>query len=79
MPSANKPDRHGFNDSGGLDPTYTRDPRVAAGFPGTVIASEAKQSILPLNERVDCFVASLLAMTLGSNPYSRGTKCPRCA
>jgi uncharacterized metal-binding protein len=28
-----------------------------------VIASEAKQSISPLEERMDCFVASLLAMT----------------
>src|ERR1039458_4813977 len=28
-----------------------------------VIASEAKQSISPRNERMDCFVASLLAMT----------------
>jgi len=31
--------------------------------PSGVIASEAKQSIWPRNERVDCFVASLLAMT----------------
>jgi hypothetical protein len=29
-----------------------------------VIASEAKQSISPSKERMDCFVASLLAMTL---------------
>ena len=28
-----------------------------------VIASEAKQSIRPRQERMDCFVASLLAMT----------------
>jgi hypothetical protein len=28
-----------------------------------VIASEAKQSIVPRNGRMDCFVASLLAMT----------------
>jgi hypothetical protein len=28
-----------------------------------VIASEAKQSIVPRKERMDCFVASLLAMT----------------
>src|SRR6266702_2099077 len=28
-----------------------------------VIASEAKQSIMPRKERMDCFVASLLAMT----------------
>jgi hypothetical protein len=31
-----------------------------------VIASEAKQSILPHEERMDCFVASLLAMTVDS-------------
>jgi hypothetical protein len=30
-----------------------------------VIASEAKQSISPSKERMDCFVASLLAMTIG--------------
>jgi len=30
----------------------------------TVIASEAKQSISPRKERVDCFVALLLAMTV---------------
>jgi hypothetical protein len=29
----------------------------------TVIASEAKQSISPRKETMDCFVASLLAMT----------------
>jgi hypothetical protein len=29
----------------------------------TVIASEAKQSIAPPKERMDCFVALLLAMT----------------
>jgi hypothetical protein len=29
----------------------------------SVIASEAKQSILPLRSEMDCFVASLLAMT----------------
>jgi len=29
-----------------------------------VIASEAKQSILPRKERLDCFVASLLGMTM---------------
>jgi hypothetical protein len=31
----------------------------------SVIASEAKQSISPHEERMDCFVASLLAMTVG--------------
>ena len=41
-----------------------------------VIASEAKQSISPQQERMDCFVASLLAMTKGcesaiSPPVSR--------
>ena len=34
--------------------------------PGFVIASEAKQSIFPSKERMDCFVASLLAMTIES-------------
>jgi hypothetical protein len=32
-------------------------------LPLSVIASEAKQSIVPREERMDCFVASLLAMT----------------
>jgi hypothetical protein len=32
-------------------------------MPNAVIASEAKQSILPRQERMDCFVALLLAMT----------------
>jgi hypothetical protein len=31
-----------------------------------VIASEAKQSIVPRKERMDCFVATLLAMTSGN-------------
>ncbi len=38
-----------------------------------VIASEAKQSITQQKERVDCFVATLLAMTAGKkrgiDPY----------
>src|SRR3981189_1235878 len=34
-------------------------------MPDTVIASEAKQSIARRQERMDCFVASLLAMTKG--------------
>jgi hypothetical protein len=29
-----------------------------------VIASEAKQTIAPHKERMDCFVAALLAMTM---------------
>jgi hypothetical protein len=33
-----------------------------------VIASEAKQSISRLEERMDCFVAPLLAMTAKHNP-----------
>jgi hypothetical protein len=32
-------------------------------FAGFVIASEAKQSIEQRKERMDCFVATLLAMT----------------
>jgi hypothetical protein len=39
-----------------------RDRERASGF--FVIASAAKQSILPRKERMDCFVASLLAMTV---------------
>jgi hypothetical protein len=35
---------------------------------GIVIASEAKQSIAQHKERMDCFVASLLAMTLVERP-----------
>jgi hypothetical protein len=34
----------------------------------TVIASKAKQSILSLLGKMDCFVASLLAMTVGHKP-----------
>jgi hypothetical protein len=36
-----------------------------------VIASEAKQSILQRKERMDCFVATLLAMT---EYYDRGSE-----
>jgi hypothetical protein len=36
---------------------------VRATLAFAVIASEAKQSMLPQTQRVDCFVASLLAMT----------------
>jgi len=32
--------------------------------PEAVIASEAKQSMSPSKERMDCFVAALLAMTM---------------
>jgi hypothetical protein len=38
-------------------------PRDREGAFCTVFAGEAKQSISPLEERMDCFVASLLAMT----------------
>src|SRR6202011_6073514 len=41
----------------------------------TVIASEAKQSI-EQQERMDCFVASLLAMTSNTTPRSRGAMRP---
>src|SRR5260370_15599732 len=45
-----------------------------------VIASGAKQSILPHKERMDCFVASLLAMTAlqfpHRPPHSRGAMRP---
>jgi hypothetical protein len=33
-------------------------------MPQPVIASEAKQSIAPRKEKMDCFVAALLAMTV---------------
>src|ERR1700730_12321862 len=39
-----------------------------ADFAATVIASVAKQSIPPRNGRMDCFVASLLAMTMWLAP-----------
>jgi hypothetical protein len=54
------------------------DDRTMAETPSgveTVIASKAKQSISPRKERVDCFVATLLAMTAtifarpGHRPY----------
>jgi hypothetical protein len=35
-----------------------------------VIASEAKQSIVRHSGQVDCFVATLLAMTDNKRPYS---------
>jgi hypothetical protein len=43
------------------------NPRIAASNKSadapSVIASEAKQSIAPRKESMDCFVAALLAMT----------------
>jgi hypothetical protein len=47
----------------------------------TVIASGAKQSIAKTKVRMDCFVASLLAMTSNTdtNPRSRGATRPSCA
>jgi hypothetical protein len=45
----------------------------------TVIASEAKQSIPPRKERMDCFIASLLAMTTDIDPHSRGAIRPSFA
>jgi hypothetical protein len=41
-----------------------------------VIASEAKQSIVPRKERMDCFVASLLAMTANTRLRSRRAMRP---
>jgi hypothetical protein len=42
----------------------TQKRRLNAGVLfGIVIASDAKQSIASTKERMDCFVASLLAMT----------------
>src|SRR6266481_7151015 len=48
-----------------MGPGLRRDDDGAAsrGQPIHVIASEAKQSMLPRKERMDCFVALLLAMT----------------
>jgi hypothetical protein len=43
-----------------------------------VIASEAKQSIVP-QERMDCFVASLLAMTEVASPRTTAAKDKGCA
>jgi hypothetical protein len=40
-----------------------------------VIASEAKQSILPLRGEMDCFAA--LAMTAGANAASRSRRAMR--
>src|SRR6266849_3875534 len=42
-----------------------RDREVVSGY--FVIASEAKQSIAPRKGRMDCFVASLLAMTVSKH------------
>jgi hypothetical protein len=36
-----------------------------------VIASEAKQSNFPSKERMDCFVAALLAMTINRSRFDR--------
>jgi hypothetical protein len=58
----------------GASPTLGRGrPDISnnRGGPNTVIASEAKQSISPSKERMDCFVASLLAMTSDTVPRSR--------
>src|SRR5438132_10079494 len=45
------------------------------------MTGSAKQSISPRKERMDCFVASLLAMTSNSNttPHSRGARRPSFA
>ena len=40
------------------------------------MTGSAKQSISPHKERMDCFVASLLAMTTHTLPHSRGAKRP---
>jgi hypothetical protein len=43
----------------------------------TVIASEAKQSIIgAANRKLDCFVAALLAMTSNTPSHSRGAMRP---
>ena len=43
---------------------------IVLGLPRFVIASEAKQSMVQREERMDCVVASLLAMT---NPYGNAS------
>jgi hypothetical protein len=43
------------------------------GMSHNIIASEAKQSIAPRKRRMDCFVASLLAMTAFPGPRSSQT------
>src|SRR6185312_1156362 len=64
-----------------------RENAEVCSMPATVIASEAKQSISPRKERMDCFVASLLAMTASiaghlspsslrtQGPIRRGGRC----
>src|SRR5262245_18122261 len=53
---------------------------VDLSTPLSVIASEAKQSTSPNEERMDCFVASLLAMTARAarlTPDARRSPSPR--
>jgi hypothetical protein len=50
-----------------------------AGVSQAVIASEAKQSIAARNRKLDCFVASLLAMTPDAPSHSRGVLRPGLA
>jgi hypothetical protein len=49
---------------------------LVQGNSETVIASEAKQSIVPRKERMDCFVASLLAMT-ATHVHALAAQCAR--
>jgi hypothetical protein len=56
--------------------TATSSLRAIAKRSITVIASEAKQSIKP-QRRMDCFVASLLAMTLQTQARVLATRCAR--
>jgi hypothetical protein len=72
----------GFLNCRNSNPTL-RDRRPEAASDGKiVIASEAKQSISPRNEKMDCFVAALLAMTaqtyvcLLAAPSARGLHRP---
>src|SRR6266481_4036248 len=43
------------------------------------MTGSAKQSISPRKERMDCFVASLLAMTADTTSRPRGAMRPSCA
>jgi hypothetical protein len=74
-----------INVSGILDHPLTRvmTVRICVRFKfqtaHSVIASEAKQSISPSKESMDCFVASLLAMTSDTPSRSRGAIRPSYA
>jgi hypothetical protein len=55
---------------------HSADPLAGNDDYTVVIASGAKQSIVPHKERMDCFVASLLAMTANMTSHPRGAMRP---